>query len=419
MNKEMRSWVLYDFANSIPSIVVGFYFALYFVDTLGLSDIWISVVSVVSTVTLLFILPRFGLRADKLCLHKKYLTITTVCAGVSIIFLGVLMDKSFTDLSTIVPLIILFYFLFQVFFQAALAFYNSFLKGISVGREDKVAGIGNGLGQLGNVVGLAIGLLVVSKHISIFSLGQISSLFVLNAILFLVIFYFIGKGFNEKTVDPSNSHFKISYTESFKKIWGNKNVFYYLVAFLLYSDSILTLNIFVSLYMRKTGGLTNSEISILGLISLLFGVMGAFLTPWLNKKIGNQKKAIISYIIAFGILLFLFAFCKTYIQFLSCMIAAGFLFGILFTASISMYTSLVPKEEEAEYFSFYVLFSRFASIIGPPLWSLTAYLFTNRGDDKYRFSIAMLAVLVFASLFFMRKVKGVLMVGDIKVDMQV
>ena len=405
MNKEVRSWVLYDFANSLVSIIVGFYFALYFVDTLGLSDIWISIVSVVSTLVLLFTLPLLGLRADKVGLHKKYLTIASICAALCVICLGVFMNDSLKDGFLVIPIVIILYFLFQVFFQAALAFYNSFLKGISVGKEDKVAGIGNGFGQLGNVAGLAIGFFIVSKQLNIFYLDPISFLFVLNAIIFLIIFYFIRKGFIQKPVDLSNSYFKISYTESLKKVWANKNVFYYLIAFLLYSDSILTLNIFVSLYMRKAGGLTDSNITILGIISLMFGVTGALLTPWFNKKIGSQKRAITIYIIAFGILLFLFAFCKTYVQFLTCMIFAGLLFGVLFSASISMYTNLVPKKEEAEYFSFYVLFSRFASIIGPPLWSLTAYLFASKGDDKYRFSIIMLSILVFASLFFMRKVK--------------
>lgn len=404
MNKQTRSWVFYDFANSIISIVIGFYFSLYFVDTLGLSDIWISIVSVVSTLVLLFVLPVFGLRADKRGLHKKYLTATSLLTAISAICLGVFMQISLKNMNW-VAFVVIMYFLFQTLFQAANAFYNSFLKGISVGVEDKVAGIGNAFGQLGNVAGLAIGFTFVSKHLSFLHLDPIPLLFVINAIIFIAVFYFIRNGFVEKPAVMSHSYLGVSFIESIKKIWQNKNVFYYLLAFLLYSDSILTLNIFASLYMRKTGGLTDSNIAILGMISLLFGVTGAFITSWLNKKMGSKKKAITAYIIAFGILLFIFALCRTYLEFLTCMAFAGLLFGILFSASISMYTNLVPKKEEAEYFSYYVLFSRVASVIGPPLWSLTAYLFASRGDDKYRFSVIALSVLVFASLFFMTKVK--------------
>ena len=111
------------------------------------------------------------------------------------------------------------------------------------------------------------------------------------------------------------------------------------------------------------------------------------------------------YITLYGILLFFFAFCKTYTHFVISLISSGLLFGLLFSSSISMYARLIPKNEEGEYFGFYVLFSRFASIIGPPLWSLIAYIFSSTGDDKYRFSVVSLSVMVFISLFFMKKVK--------------
>jgi|SRR3989344_1200296 len=404
MSKSVASWVFYDFANSLVSVVVSFYFGLYFVDTLGLSDIWISVVSVVSTLFLLFILPRFGARADKYGLHKKYLTITSVFISISAVALGISMSLPSSGLKALF-FVIFFYFFFQVLFQAALTFYTSFLKGIARENEDKIAGIGNGLGQLGSFFGLAIGLLIVTKEVHLSFLSPIGLVFVVNAILFLIIYSFLQKGFIQERADVRDSFFQLSLVESLKKVIGNKNIFYYLVAFLLYSDSILTLNLFISLYMKKAGGLNESDITVLGLVGLASGIVGAFLTPWVSKKIGGQKKTMIVYIISFGILLVLFSFCRTYTQFLISIIFSGLLFGLLFSLSVSMYTRLIPRREEAEYFSFYVLFSRFASLIGPPIWSLTAYVFAGVGDDKYRFSVISLAILVFLSLLFMRKVE--------------
>ncbi|MDB5260718.1 MAG: hypothetical protein JWN37_949 [Candidatus Nomurabacteria bacterium] len=405
MNRQIRSWVIYDFANSLASIVVAFYFALYFVDTLGLSDVWISLVSVMSTFALLFILPQFGSKADKLGLHKKYLTLTTILTGLSLVCLGLFMSLFSVSNSVGVFLIIIFYFLFQVLYQAAVSFYTSFLKGIAIGKEDKIAGIGNGLGQLGNFIGLAVGFVIVSKAVHLSFLTPISLLFILNAIIFLFIFFFLQKGFIQNTITTNTSYFKLSLTESLKKVWSNKNILYYLIGFLLYSDSILTLNIFISLYLKKVGGLADGAISLLGLVGLMAGVIGAFLMPWIAKKIGSQKKTTITFIILYGILVVIFALCVTFTQFLICLIFAGLLFGLLFSISLSMYTRLIPKNEEGEYYGFYVLFSRFASIIGPPLWSLTAFAFASWGDDRYRFSVIALAILVFVSLFFIRKVK--------------
>ena len=405
MNRQIRSWVLYDFANSLVYITISFYFGLYFVDTLGFSDAWISTVSVVSTFALLFLLPRLGVTADTLGLHKRYLTASTTLISISAVVLGLLMSAFSSGTMLALWSILIVYFLFQAFFQAALAFYSSFLKAIAIGVEDKIAGIGNGLGQLGNLAGLVIGFIIVTKQFHISFISPVSTTFIVSAILFLTLYYFLQKGLIQNAAGTNGLSLKLSLTESLRKVRKNKNVFYYLIAFLLYSDSVLTLNLFVSLYARKAGGLDDSAITTLGLIGLAAGAAGAFLTPWLNKKIGNLKKALILYVGSFGSFLILFALCRTYLQFLVCLLFVGLLFGLLFSASLSMYARLIPKKAEAEYFGFYVLFSRFASIIGPPVWSLTAYIFLATGDNRYRFSVLALAVLVFLSLYFIRKVK--------------
>jgi len=405
MNNQVRSWALYDFANSLIAAVISFYFSLYFVDTLGLSDAWISLIAIGSTFTLLFILPQLGAMVDKNGAHKKYLTITSVLAAFATMGIGVSMSIFDEGSWLFLMFILLSYFLYHVLFQMAFALYTSFLKGISVGKEDEVAGLGNGLGQLGNIVGLVIGFFIVTQHITIGFLSPVGTLFIGNAIIFLCLYFWIQKGFPETVPKNNGAHIKVTLVSSLQKIYNNKNIYNYLISFLLYADSILTLNIFISLYIKKAGGLSDGSITTLGLVGLTTSMAGAFLTPWLNKKIGNQKRAIVTYIVLFGVLLVLFSLCTTYLHFFISLACSGLLFGLLFSTSISMYARLIPKHEEAEYFSFFVLFSRLAAMIGPLIWSLTAYMFASMGDDKYRASVIALSILVFLSLFFMRKVK--------------
>ncbi|OGJ66317.1 hypothetical protein A3G69_01965 [Candidatus Peribacteria bacterium RIFCSPLOWO2_12_FULL_53_10] len=61
--------------------------------------------------------------------------------------------------------------------------------------------------------------------------------------------------------------------------------------------------------------------------------------------------------------------------------------------------------ERAHYpFSVYTLFERTSSILGPLLWSATAAGFALYGDDRYRFSVGVLAVLILLSLVPLRYV---------------
>jgi MFS-type transporter involved in bile tolerance (Atg22 family) len=55
----------------------------------------------------------------------------------------------------------------------------------------------------------------------------------------------------------------------------------------------------------------------------------------------------------------------------------------------------------------YVLFERTSSILGPLLWSATAAAFVSYGDDRYRFSVVLLAVLILLSLIPLRYVQEV------------
>ena len=130
------------------------------------------------------------------------------------------------------------------------------------------------------------------------------------------------------------------------------------------------------------------------------------LTPWVNKKIGNLKKAISITILVWSILLFLMAIAVTPVQMFIMLILNGFAFGTLFSLSRIMYSKLIPKDEPAKYFGLYVLFERFASILGPLIWSFSTFIFAFAGEEtKYRFAIGSLAILVLISYFVLRKVK--------------
>ncbi|MDP2598265.1 MAG: hypothetical protein Q8P49_00365, partial [Candidatus Liptonbacteria bacterium] len=63
--RNMFLWVLYDFANSLVSIVFFLYFAQWIVIDRGLPDLWFNLTFTISTVFLILTAPFAGVLLDK------------------------------------------------------------------------------------------------------------------------------------------------------------------------------------------------------------------------------------------------------------------------------------------------------------------------------------------------------------------
>src|SRR3989344_349048 len=396
-------WSLYDFANSLASIIVSFYFSLFVVSQLGKSDVWVSVPVAITTFLLLATLPFLGSVIDKVKRYKPALYTTTILAICALILLGIFASKIILN-SNLFIFVIIFYFLFQYFYQIAMAFYLPFLQSLSQRHSrDFVASLGLAIGQLGNIVGLAIAFFIVGSDLNILGLSKIPLAFCFGAILFLIFFFIFNKKFKEEDyhIDRQVSFLPRSFKELFAQftiLKKEKNVLWYLIAYYLFADAILTLQLFASLYLDKVGLLDSGLRTVAFSIGLLTAVIGALLTPWFHKKIGNLKRAISIIIVIWSLLLFVLALAITPTQMTIIIGLNGLAFGILFSLSRIIYSKIIPKDEPAKYFGMYVLFERFASILGPLIWSFSTIIFAFAGEEiKYRFAIGSLGVLVLIS----------------------
>src|SRR3990167_8799486 len=75
-------WVLYDFANSLVSIVFFLYFAQWIVIDRGISDLHFNLTFTISAVLLLFTVPVTGTLLDKSWRRITGLRITTVFTAI-------------------------------------------------------------------------------------------------------------------------------------------------------------------------------------------------------------------------------------------------------------------------------------------------------------------------------------------------
>jgi UMF1 family MFS transporter len=404
-------WSFYDFANSLASIVVSFYFSLFLVNELHRSDLWLSIPVALATVMLFLTLPFLGSVTDKIKRYKPALYISSLLSIVVLILMAICCQEAKTNQLFLFP-VVLFYFMFQYLCQAALAFYLPFIQDLAeTNSRDTVASLGMAAGQLGNVVGLIVAFPIISSGANILGMTGTPLVFCTGAILFLLGLFFFNSRFKEENYDTSHSASFLP--RSFKELFEHisvlkkeRNVLQFLIAYHLFADAILTLQLFASLYLDKVGHLQPGLKTAGFAIGVFTGIIGAMCTPLIHKAVGNLKKALGICVIIWSGLLLLMALAQTPLQMVVILALNGFGFGSLFSLARIMYSKIIPIDEPAKYFGLFVIFERFASILGPLLWSCSAIIFAFVGEEtKYRYAIGSLAALVLISFFVLRRVK--------------
>ncbi|MBI1908083.1 MFS transporter [Candidatus Uhrbacteria bacterium] len=379
MKKHIWLWTSYDLANSLASVTVAFYFSLWLVKERGASDLWVSLPMAIATFIRLITLPYFGKLSDQMGKRKPFLAVTTTVAAAALMALG--WYASGVDVLTngSLAVIVILFSVYQYCFQAALAFYMAYLADLAVAKsKEAVAGLGVAAGQMGNIIGLIVALPLAEQSGRPMALLLGGAMFLVVA-LPMLIWLPEAKRTSGQAVMASPKEM----LRSLKDIRAVPGLLRYLLVFYLFADALLTLNAFVSLYLEEVGGMTDKTKTLVRVIGLLLA--SVLILTWVVFIIAL---ALVTSPVAFGIVASL----------------NGFAFGALFALSRAYYSDLAPRHRQGEFFGYYVLFERFASMIGPLLWSLVALLFIDLGADRYRFSVASLAILVALSYVLLRKV---------------
>ncbi len=83
---------------------------------------------------------------------------------------------------------------------------------------------------------------------------------------------------------------------------------------------------------------------------------------------------------------------------------AGILFGPVWAISRALVGELAPPHLVASSFSYYVVAERFATFVGPALWSI-ALVVVGEGARGYQAGLISLMILLIISLFVLKRIK--------------
>lgn len=387
--KILNAWAFYDWANSVYSLtIVSSIFPLFigaYVTTLGIDKIAVFGIQLSHTALITYI-TAFGFLvvsiispvlsgiADYKGNKKMFLRLFCYVGAFSC------MGLYFFSIEHLYLSLVL-YVTALVGFWGSLVFYNSYLPDIAFKeQQDAISAKGYSLGYIGSVLLLLINLGMILSVPEENALSMMRISFVLVGV-----WWFVFSHYTYKYLPDFTNSKKItkdvfwSGLKELKIVWSQLQnqikLKKYLIAFFVYSMAVQTVMLVASFFgeneiaweqygIDKTMGLI---ISIL--IIQLIAVLGAYLTSYISKKIGNIKTLIIINCIWVVICVFAFFVVSPYEFFITAAVV-GLVMGGIQSLSRSTYAKFLPETNDTtSYFSFYDVSEKIGIVIGMAIFA--------------------------------------------------
>ena len=410
--KLIGAWALYDWANSVYSLVISsaifpIYYSQYVfsqtnsVEILNLDinkDTLISSVSALSFLLIAFLSPLLSGIADFIGNKKIFMKFFVYMGSLSCIGLY------WFELETI-EISLLFYTLGLIGFWGSLVYYNSYLTDITYPNQtNKVSAKGYTMGYIGSVILLLINLIMINFYETFGFESEIAAMkssFAIVGIWWLAFsqysFYHLPSG-NKGVKVPKNiiwNGFK-ELKGVYKFIRTSKRFTRFLLAFFIFSFSLQTVLYIASYFGVSEIEWTSSSEQTSGLIiSILLiqivAIGGAYFFTKMAQKYGNILVLTFAIFLWGAVCLYAY-FIKTPIQFYMIAGLVGLLMGGTQPVARATYSLFIPDTKDTtSFFSFYDVTEKIGIVFGMIFYAAAAQI-----TGSVRFS-----VIIFMFFFFM------------------
>ena len=407
---EIVSWAMYDWANSAFSTIVvttllGPYLSNLAQATNGVSflgmrfepDAFFPTMVSISVILQVFVLPLLGTIADYSALKKRLMLVfATIGAAATLLLFFVKPDLPLLGTNGAVLMGGLLFIIANLSFGAAVVLYNAFLPDIAEPKDrDRVSSFGWALGYLGG--GLAL-LIALGLYTMMDDKGLAVRIGLALAGAWWLIFTlaFPARKLRQRPPLKQLPEGESYLSQGVKQIWRTLRTMYreypetlkYLIAYLIYNDGIQTVIVVSTMFAATELGAGADVLMILILMIQFLAFFGALLFGWIAGKIGAKKAIIISIVIWAGIVIYAYALLYEIWQLFLLGAFVALVMGGSQALSRSLYSQLIPRQNESEYFGFYEISERGTSWIGPLVFA-AAVQFT--GSSR----VAILSLILF------------------------
>jgi len=381
--RAWRGWCSYDWANSaFATVGLAAVLPVYFVSlvpqgglhlplpgvdlTLKAASLWGYTISI-SAILVAAMAPWLGALADARGWRRPLLMLFCLIGAAGTSLLALAGPGQFL-------LAAFFFTLANIGFAGGNIFYNAFLPVIAEPHEvDRLSARGFAWGYLGGGICLAL-VFVMIQYYPWFGFADPGSAtragFLLTGLWWLLFSLPTFLWVKDREPRSGNAPRKIhNYLQTFLEIRPYRDLLRFLIAFLLYHDGIETIIVVSAVFGREELGMSQGAILGCFLMIQIIAMPGSLLFGRIAER-WNAKAAILLCLALF-ILLTVYAFFMRHAwEFWLLGLVVALILGGSQAISRSLFASMIPAHKEAEFFGFYAIGAKFATIFGPLLFAL-------------------------------------------------
>ena len=379
---EQRAWAWYDWANSVYfTTVITAVFPTFYVTyaARGLEPAQATArFSLITTISVLFVAvisPILGAVADYSGL-KKRLLLVFMTIGVTSCALMVLIGEGDIMLASVL------FFAGNIGVSGSTVFYDSLLPHVAKPHEtDRVSSAGYMMGYISGGVLLLINLAWILQP-ETFGFANSASATRASFVAVAIWWAAFSIPLLLKVPEPPAAAgskgglaIGIAFTrlgQTFREVRRYRHAFLLFIAMLLYQDGIQTVIRMSSVYGAEIGIDQNAQIAAFVMVQFV-GIPCAILFGSLGTRLGTKRCIFIAigvYIVAATLAYFMTN--VTHFFLLAFLIAT--VLGGSQALSRALFARLVPHDRTSEFFGFYAVSERFATVLGPALFFVSVML---------------------------------------------
>lgn len=413
MNRQQRSWLFVDvgnsaFATTILAAVLPVYFpsllprdGLHFSvgdyeTTISSLSLWSYTVSL-SVFVVLLLSPILGAWSDRSGNRKLFFGLFSILGILGTFGLGLSNDWRSVLISFAIG---------NIGFAGSNVFYNALLASVADEADwDSLSLKGFAWGYLGGGILLALHLIIIHFYESIgfetksaavkfcfFTVSIWWLLFILPALLYLKEKVSVG-------LKNENYSWITSILTTLKKLPKQPNLFLFLGCFILAYEGIQTVIAMASIYGKDALQLSDSTLIGTLLMIQILGFPFTLLMTKASEKF-SPKKIFQTVLIAWIGIVGFAVFIETSTSFWIMGFFVSIILGVSQALPRSIFQSLIPKGQEAEYFSLFALTGKMTSVLGPLIFGLV-----RQWTGSPQLSLLSLMIFFIASLILLYPVE--------------
>lgn len=404
LNRREKQWILYDVGNSafvlLSTAVVPIY-ANSLLEAAGESNIvstW-GYMQTIASLIIALLMPILGSIADVQGMKIKFFigffgTGVLACCAMAlplgwVAFLAVCM-------------------LATIGLNGSLTFYDSMLIDTTTNdRMDQVSSHGYGWGYVGSTIPFIACIALIFAGPSAFGWSTAActrASFIITALWWAAFTIPLISSYRQthyrETADHMRDAVHGTFAElghTFREISRNKPLWMFMVAFFFYIDAVNTVVSMSTSYGTQLG-IDSTQLVLALLVTQFVAFPCAIAYGRLARRFGCKPMIMAAVIAYLGIVCFAAFFLRSATEFWILAILVGMFQGGIQALSRSYYGKIIPKSHANEYYGFYDIFGKTASILGTFIVAATTSVTGNASLGVLSIGVLLVVALVFLVL---------------------